>query len=430
MRPRRTVWSLLPCWALASFALASCAEGVLTDDTALDASYGGDDAPLVVEDAGAVTEDAVAALDAPPTDDVPGVVDVAVIPDAGSPTDAPPVTDSGSGRDVPRAVDVPPVVDVPACPSGASLCAGRCTSTRTDPAHCGACGRACAAGEACTDGTCAVPCAGTTTRCETACVDLARDLANCGSCGHRCEAAPGATAACNAGRCGVGCGAGRGDCNGSTADGCEVELATSATNCGACGRACAAGQTCVAGACTTPAIEGFESGTWPWAPWTLAGGNRDWSATAACAHDGARGLAGPDGGSRWYYRTDRTVGASGERLSAWFRATTALGRGYLGFGASAAGAWSFVFAPNTRQVAFFRHTTWGFAQITASTAALAADTWYRAEVTFGASGMVTGRLYTEAGATIATLTTTIAGLPTGGVALYAFNACVDTIEVR
>ncbi len=353
--------------------------GVLTDESALDAGPIADDTPP-----DASLPDVPSAIDTPRTTDTP------LATDAPRATDTPTATDTPSATDAPRATDVPAdvaTVDAPACPSGSSLCAA-------------------------------------------ACVDLARDPSHCGACGQRCPASPNAAAACNAGRCGVTCAAGFGDCNGVASDGCEVELATSTTHCGACGRACSAGQSCAAGVCSSPVWEGFESGRWPWAPWTFAGGgSTDWAATAACAHDGARGLAGPSIGSRWYYRTDRTFGAAGERISAWVRATSA-GRAYLGFGASAAGGWSFGFAPNTRQVVFFRHAAWGFAQIAASAATFSADTWYRAELTFGAGGAVTGRVYSEAGATVVTLATTIAELPTGGVALYGFNACVDTIELR
>jgi hypothetical protein len=34
------------------------------------------------------------------------------------------------------------------------------------------------------------------------------------------------------------------------------------------------------------------------------------------------------------------------------------------------------------------------------------------------------------GASVATLTVTIPSLPMGGVSLYAFSSCVDTIEVQ
>jgi hypothetical protein len=44
------------------------------------------------------------------------------------------------------------------CAVEETSCNGTCADTRNDPAHCGGCGIACAAGEACTEGTCQVPC--------------------------------------------------------------------------------------------------------------------------------------------------------------------------------------------------------------------------------------------------------------------------------
>jgi hypothetical protein len=67
---------------------------------------------------------------------------------------------------------------------------------------------------------------------------------------------PQATAACAGGACAVAaCAAGRGDCDGAAANGCEADLA-SAASCGACGNACAAGSVCTAGACVVPCAAG------------------------------------------------------------------------------------------------------------------------------------------------------------------------------
>ncbi|MFN7135038.1 MAG: hypothetical protein ACK4N5_23380, partial [Myxococcales bacterium] len=78
--------------------------------------------------------------------------------------------------------------------------------------------------------------------CGTACVDLQTDPGNCGGCGVDCAALPGVdakAAKCAAGACVTAgaCQAGRGDCNGDPADGCERDL-TVASDCGVCGRAC------------------------------------------------------------------------------------------------------------------------------------------------------------------------------------------------
>jgi len=41
------------------------------------------------------------------------------------------------------------------CPTGQVACSGVCANTQTDPAHCGACGRACPTGQICSAGSCA-----------------------------------------------------------------------------------------------------------------------------------------------------------------------------------------------------------------------------------------------------------------------------------
>jgi hypothetical protein len=114
----------------------------------------------------------------------------------------------------------------PAVPNGASRCAD------------GACASSCNATFADCDGSAA-------NGCETS---TATSAANCGRCGTVCPSA-GGTAACAAGACTLACSAGRGDCDGSAANGCETNTATSTANCGRCGSACAAGQTCTAGVC-------------------------------------------------------------------------------------------------------------------------------------------------------------------------------------
>jgi len=78
--------------------------------------------------------------------------------------------------------------------------------------------------------------------CET---NTKTSVGNCGSCGNACSVSHGAPACVN-GTCAVAsCDPGFADCNGSAADGCEVNTQTSASNCGACGNDCRNfGQTC------------------------------------------------------------------------------------------------------------------------------------------------------------------------------------------
>jgi hypothetical protein len=148
---------------------------------------------------------------------------------------------------------------------------------------------------------------------------------------------------------------------------------------------------------------------------------------ASCAHDGATGLQDPG----WAYRTDVTVGASGQRLSAWVRLGSSA-RFYLGFGASASRAWSLVAASNTSSLLFQSNVSYGYTDVGTRAMTWTAGRWYRLEVTFGLAGAVTGKVYDSDGRTeLASLSATLAGFTPGGIAVRAFGAtCVDTIERR
>jgi hypothetical protein len=110
----------------------------------------------------------------------------------------------------------------------------------SDPANCGACGTACAAGQVCAAGTCALVCPPGTTDCGGACTILDFDPGSCGACGNVCPGAPNATAVCSGGTCALLCGEQFQNCNMSTVDGCEVNVAGDPLNCGACGQSCPA----------------------------------------------------------------------------------------------------------------------------------------------------------------------------------------------
>ncbi len=94
-------------------------------------------------------------------------------------------------------------------------------------------------------------CPGTSTRCGHAgCVDLASDPAHCGACGRACVNPHGSTA-CFAGACRPVCAAGFATCGEAPTAGCLVDLASSPEHCGACATPCAPGRACAAGACDT-----------------------------------------------------------------------------------------------------------------------------------------------------------------------------------
>ncbi len=165
---------------------------------------------------------------------------------------------------------VPGCNDRQACPTGEACCAGACRRTQSDVTNCGTCGLTCSlpgavAGCAmarCTVAACTAglgDCDGSAANgCE---VDTRSAVAHCGACGNACPSGANATATCAMGRCGLRCADGFADCDGNAANGCEVNTATSTANCGGCGTVCAAGAnataTCAAGRCGSVCADGF-----------------------------------------------------------------------------------------------------------------------------------------------------------------------------
>ena len=148
-----------------------------------------------------------------------------------------------------------------ACDAGFADCDGMAANgcevdTRSAPANCGMCGRACVAANGtatCAAGVCGLgacnagfgDCDGMAANgCE---VDTRASLAHCGLCDRACPRPANAAPTCAAGVCGIACNTGFADCNANPADGCEVDTRTSAAHCGGCGMACSG--TCTAGAC-------------------------------------------------------------------------------------------------------------------------------------------------------------------------------------
>ena len=143
------------------------------------------------------------------------------------------------------------------CAPSQTVCDSFCSSTGSDPLHCGTCDNECATGEGCMDGTCEdFGCSTGQVKCDGACTNLQTDRLRCGDCDTEC----GNGEVCDSGLCATSCASGRIECNG----GC-IDPMTDRMNCGAdscdsaaggaggagSGVACADGEVCSAGSCTT-----------------------------------------------------------------------------------------------------------------------------------------------------------------------------------
>jgi formylglycine-generating enzyme required for sulfatase activity len=167
--------------------------------------------------------------------------DVPAVPDAGGAVDAPAAPCNG------------------ACSPGRTCCAEACVDLGASAAHCGSCGATCPVRDhttpVCASGRCGFRCvagyADCDGRADNGCeVDLGATPTSCGACGASCDARPNGAPACAGGLCGVACNEGFANCDGTAADGCEVNLrGTDGANCGGCGATCPTGQVCTGGMC-------------------------------------------------------------------------------------------------------------------------------------------------------------------------------------
>jgi hypothetical protein len=140
------------------------------------------------------------------------------------------------------------------CGPGQTNCSGTCRDLTNDRANCNACGRVCGAGESCVNSVCTLVCPTGQTACSGTCRDLTNDAANCNACGTTCSGRFANSApSCVASACALGtCNAGFANCDNNNGNGCEANTNTNTTHCGACGNTCSfpnAGATCSNGRC-------------------------------------------------------------------------------------------------------------------------------------------------------------------------------------
>jgi serine/threonine-protein kinase len=148
----------------------------------------------------------------------------------------------------------------PRCGAGLKACGGVCVSV-DDPAHgcgadtCDACSVPNATPRCNKHGVCDVAAchagfddcdADKKNGCET---NLRTDPDHCTSCERRCPVLPHAQRGCGDACTVWRCQDGFQDCNGSAADGCEVDPISDPANCGRCGHACRSGHACRDGVC-------------------------------------------------------------------------------------------------------------------------------------------------------------------------------------
>ena len=75
------------------------------------------------------------------------------------------------------------------CALGEESCESGCIDILTDVENCGGCGRFCAPGRACSEGTCidAGDCPAGTQSCDNTCANTSIDADHCGDCATRCR---------------------------------------------------------------------------------------------------------------------------------------------------------------------------------------------------------------------------------------------------
>ena len=146
------------------------------------------------------------------------------------------------------------------------------TDTTNNAEHCSRCGNVCPGYvngvPSCIGSTCRPTCTGGYGNCDgdssNGCeIDTRTNPRHCGVCGRVCPSVANAMPACAGGGCTVVCNTGFGDCDSDLVNGCETDVRTSPRHCGMCGRTCTlphAVEGCAASTCTVVSCEsGFSN---------------------------------------------------------------------------------------------------------------------------------------------------------------------------
>jgi hypothetical protein len=129
-------------------------------------------------------------------------------------------------------------------------------SLKSNPAHCGACDRACATTDVCSNSACKSTCDPGLTGCSGACVDLTSDPDHCRTCDNKCPTAANGLATCAAGACGVRCNANYHLCGSACAS--NSSTATCGSSCTPCPGVTNGTATCDGTSCGTQCNGGFH----------------------------------------------------------------------------------------------------------------------------------------------------------------------------
>lgn len=190
-----------------------------------------------------------------------------------------------------------------------------------------------------------------------------------------------------------------------------------------------AGVITLTGSLCAQVIENFEHGNE--ALWNQQTAGDNMTLNAASARNGAFGAEFATGASGFRTRFDLAT-APGNQYTAYIRSRGDVpnGRLYMGVGASAGGAWSAVYAPNTSQLLLQNNTGFGFVTAQSASFIPSPNTWYVLMLDWALNGDMTVRLYDE------TMTTVLAATPThatgfttpGGVAIRGFSTIASNFN--